>query len=182
MKSFQNIASVLLILNSLSLFSCGQKPVYFPDLPVSEVTPYFSEASQTQAIDTAFYEVKDANGHLLGTVLFSSPYSDHIKGYNGRTPLLIALDAEGRISKVVLLVNHETPRFAQHVEDNGLYEVWNGLTPAEALDKNVDAISGATFTSNRVKNSLITRLKVYERQLKKDRTEQKNFWQRLFSK
>jgi len=148
----------------VALFSCGLK---LPELPVSEVQPYFADAAKTKAIDTAFYEVKDAKGNKLGTVLFSSPYSDGVKGFNGPTPLLIALDADGRIKNVVLLENQETPRFAQHVVEGGLYEAWNGLTPDEALDKEVDAVSGATYTSNGVKNSLKARLQAYQRQVKK---------------
>ncbi len=148
----------------VALFSCGPK---LPELPVSEVQPYFADAAKTKAIDTAFYEVKDAKGNKLGTVLFSSPYSDGVKGFNGPTPLLIALDADGRIKNVVLLENEETPRFAQHVVEGGLYEAWNGLTPDEALDKEVDAVSGATYTSNGVKNSLKARLQAYQRQVKK---------------
>ena len=144
--------------------SCGPK---FPELPVSEIKPYFSDAAKTKAIDTAFYEVKDAKGKKLGTVLFSSPYSDNIKGFNGPTPLLIALDAEGRIKDVVLLENQETPVYAKRVVEGGLYQAWNGLTVDEVLDNQVDAISGATYTSNGVKKSLIARLKAYQRQLKK---------------
>ena len=148
----------------VALCSCGPK---FPELPVSEIQPYFGDAAKTKAIDTAFYEVKDAKGNKLGTVLFSSPYSDQIKGFNGPTPLLIALDAAGRIKTVALLENEETPRFAQSVVEGGLYESWNGLTVEEALDKQVDAVSGATYTSNGVKKSLTARLKAYQRQLKK---------------
>jgi len=48
-----------------------------------------------------------------------------------------------------------------------LYQKWVGLTPAEALKEDVDAISGATYTSNGVKKSLVERLKAYERQIKK---------------
>ena len=148
----------------VALCSCGPK---FPELPVSEIQPYFGDAAKTKAIDTAFYEIKDAKGNKLGTVLFSSPYSDNIKGFNGPTPLLIALDAEGHIKNVVLLENQETPVYAKHVMEGGLYESWNGLTVEEALDKHVDAVSGATYTSDGVKKSLITRLEVYQRQLKK---------------
>ena len=148
----------------VALCSCGPK---FPELPVSEIQPYFGDAAKTKAIDTAFYEVKDAKGNKLGTVLFSSPYSDQIKGFNGPTPLLIALDADGRIKTVALLENEETPRFAQSVVEGGLYESWNGLTVEEALGKQVDAVSGATYTSNGVKKSLTARLKAYQRQLKK---------------
>lgn len=166
MNVILRITTSLLFIGTLSLTSCSQK-VQWPDLPVSEATPYFADVAKTHTVDTAFYEIQNAKGAKLGTILFSSPYSDDIKGFNGPTPLLIALDAEGRIKDVVLLENQETPRYAQHVKEGGLYSEWNGLTPAEALLKEVDAISGATYTSKGVKRSLFARLTAYERQLKK---------------
>ena len=156
-----------LMLATVLSFSACQQEVKWPALPVEEVKDYFADAAKTKTIDTAFYEIKDAKGNKIGTVLYSSPYSDDIKGFNGPTPLMIALDAEGRIQQVVLLENEETPRFAQRVVDGGLYEAWNGLTPSEAIGKEVDAVSGATYTSTGVKQSLVARLKAYERQLKK---------------
>ena len=164
MRTIHKFAGFFLLAAMLGLCNCGPK---LPELPVAEVKPYFADAAKTKAIDTAFYEVKDAKGNKLGTVLYSSPYSDNVKGFKGPTPLLIALDADGRIKNVVLLENQETPNFAQRVVDGGLYEAWNGLTPDEALNKEVDAVSGATYTSNGVKKSLIARLQAYQRQLKK---------------
>ena len=166
MKNHKITLCALLAVSILGLGSCRQA-VKWPALPIEEATPYFSDAAKAQTIDTAFYEIKDAKGNTLGTILFSSPYSDGVKGFNGPTPLLIALDAEGRIKDVVLLENEETPRFAQRVVEGGLYEAWNGLTVDEALRKDVDAVSGATYTSNGVKKSLVARLKAYQRQLKK---------------
>ena len=163
MNVIKKTLGALMAAGVLALCSCGPK---LPELPVEEVKPYFSDAAKTKAMDTAYYEVKDAKGNKLGTVLFSSPYSDGIKGFNGPTPLLIALDAEGRINNVVLLENQETPVYAKRVVDGGLYQAWNGLTVDEALDKQVDAVSGATYTSNGVKKSLIARLKAYQKQLK----------------
>ena len=163
--------------------SCSpQPPVRLPDLPLAQVQPYFSEAAEVQTVDTSYYQVKDANGTLIGTVLLSAPFSASVSGYNGPTPLLIALDTEGRIKEVVLLDNHETPRFAQRVVDGGLYQAWDGLTVEEALAKPVDAVSGATYTSKGVKNSLALRLQAYQRQLTKDYSANKpSFWQRLFA-
>lgn len=163
MNVIKKTLGALMAAGVVALCSCGPK---LPELPVEEVKPYFADAAKTKAMDTAYYEVKDAKGNKLGTVLFSSPYSDGIKGFNGPTPLLIALDAEGRINNVVLLENQETPNFAKRVGDGGLYQAWNGLTVDEALDKQVDAVSGATYTSNGVKKSLVARLKAYQRQLK----------------
>ena len=164
MKTRHLFAGLLMLTAALGLGSCGPK---LPELPVADVKPYFADAAKTKAIDTAFYEVKDAKGNKLGIVLYSSPYSDNVKGFNGPTPLLIALDAEGRIKEVALLENQETPRFAQRVVEGGLYEAWKGLTVDEALNQDVDAVSGATYTSNGVKNSLVARLKAYQRQVKK---------------
>jgi len=165
-KSFAFALTAMMAAGVVAFCSCGQK-VQWPDLPVSEATPYFGDAAKTRTIDTAFYEIQNAKGDKLGTILFSSPYSDEVKGFNGPTPLLIALDAEGRIKNVVLLENKETPQYAQHVTNGGLFASWDGLTVDEALNTEVDAVSGATFTSNGVKRSLIARLQAYQRQLKK---------------
>ncbi len=163
MNVIKKALGTLMATSIVALCSCGPK---LPELPVSEIQPYFGDAAKTKAIDTAYYQVKDAKGDLLGTVLYSSPYSDGIKGFNGPTPLLIALDAENRIKNVVLLDNQETPRFAQRVVDGGLYDAWNGLTVEEALNQDVDAITGATYTSNGVKKSLMVRLEAYQKQMK----------------
>ena len=165
MKNHKITLCTLLAIGMLGMSSCGSK-VKWPALPIEEATPYFSDAAKVQTIDTAFYEIKDAKGNKLGTILFSSPYSDGVKGFNGPTPLLIALDAEGRIKTVALLENKETPRFAQRVVEGGLYEAWNGLSVDEALGKDVDAVSGATYTSDGVKKSLVARLKAYQKQMK----------------
>ena len=163
MNIMRRTLGTLIAIGTVALCSCGPK---LPELPVEQIKPYFGDAAKTKAIDTAYYEIKDAKGAMIGTVLFSSPYSDGIKGFNGPTPLLIALDAEGHIKNVVLLENQETPVYAKRVVEGELYQAWNGLTVDEALDKQVDAVSGATYTSNGVKKSLIARLKAYQRQLK----------------
>ncbi len=104
-------------------------------------------------------EVYDAGKKLLGYAVYSKPASDGIKGYNGETPVLIALDTKKVILGVWLLANQETPKFAKKVEDAGFYKNWNGLTVKQALKKDVDAVSGATFTSNAVTKSVQAALK-----------------------
>lgn len=173
----------LFVAGVLALYSCSpQTPMPLPEIPLSTVTPYFSEAAEVQVIDTSYYQVKDADGTVLGTVLFSMPYTATVNGYNGPTPLLITLDAENRIKNVVMLDNRETPRFAERVADAGLFQSWDGLSVDEAILKPVDAVSGATYTSTGVKNSLIVRLQAYQRQINKDYNANKpSFWQKLFT-
>ena len=99
-------------------------------------------------------EVYDGDRKLLGYAVYSKPASDGIKGYNGETPVLIALSPKKVILGVWLLENKETPKFAKKVEDDGFYKNWNGLTVKQALKKEVDVVSGATYTSNGVIKSV----------------------------
>lgn len=183
MKVIHTTFGSLLVAGLLAFSSCEpQAPVQLPEIPLATVTPYFSEAAEVQAIDTSFYQVKDAEGNLLGTMLYSMPYTATVNGYNGPTPLLIALDAKNCIKNVVLLENRETPRFVQIAAEGGLFQEWDGLNVEEAISKPVDAVTGATFTSNGVKSSLILRLQAYQRQLKEYRTPvEPKFWQKLFT-
>lgn len=99
-------------------------------------------------------EVYDQSGALLGYAVYSKPASDGIKGYAGETPVLIALNPKKVIIGVYALPNVETPRFAQRVQDAGFYNNWNGLTIKKAKKKKVDTVSGATFTSRAVAQSV----------------------------
>ena len=75
--------------------------------------------------------------------------SQEVKGFNGPTPLLITI-AKDKIVKVEALENSETPGFFQRMKDGGMLERWNGKTVDEALAAQVDAVAGATYSSNAV--------------------------------
>ena len=98
--------------------------------------------------------VYDSQKKLLGYVVYSKPASDGIKGYAGETPVVIAFSTKKVITGVYLLPCQETPGFAHRVEEAGFYKNWNGLTVKKALKKEVDAVSGATFTSTAVAKSV----------------------------
>lgn len=95
-------------------------------------------------------EVYDVQGKMLGYVVYSTPVSDTINGFNGPTPVVIAFNTKKVITGVYALPNRETPKFAQHVQDAGFYNNWNGLTVKKARKKKVDTVSGATYTSRAV--------------------------------
>ena len=125
MKTFHVILGGLLVAGFFAFSGCEpQIPVELPAIPLASVEPYFSEAAEIEAIDTSYYQVKDAEGNLLGTVLFSMPYSASVNGYNGTTPLLITLDAENHITNVVLSVSRRTG-FINH----GTASAWTRLWP-----------------------------------------------------
>lgn len=105
-------------------------------------------------------------------ILQSSPYTDKIIGFAGPTPLEITLNDSGKISDIKLLKNKDTPAYVQIAIDGGLLNAWNGLTPQEALAKQVDAVSGATFSSRGIIQTVQKRLEVYEAQRSNATTSQ----------
>ena len=102
---------------ALSTFAFAQCTSYTPtekDLPIetlTELQTVFPKAAYVELTAEATYAVKNDTGKVIGTVLLSSPYSDDIKGFNGPTPLQIALDNNGKIIEVRVLDNNETPKF-----------------------------------------------------------------------
>lgn len=80
-------------------------------------------------------------------VVHTSGMPGTIAGYAGPVPLDITI-ANGRIAAVEALPNAETPSFFEHAKS--LLPAWNGLTPEEALTTQVDAVSGATYSSNAI--------------------------------
>ena len=74
-------------------------------------------------------------------------------GYDGPTPLKITI-VKGVVAKVEALPNTETPRFFDLVLQSGLLKAVVGKTPAEAAKMPLDAVSGATYSSEAVIENL----------------------------
>lgn len=128
------------------------------DVSMEQVRLVFPDAARLHSVDTSWAEVYNSRQQKVGEIILSSPYADRVIGFAGRTPLLIALDTTETITQVLLLDNVESPSFVRSVENAGLFNSWNGLSLADALHKNVDNVSGATYTSRAVVNSLQVRL------------------------
>lgn len=94
------------------------------------------------------------NNEKIGVMLNSSPKSDSIYGYVNATPVLIGIDPDNKIAGIQLLKNHESPDFVESVRKSGLLNSWNGLDIKEAIEKKTDAVSGATYTSTSVINTV----------------------------
>lgn len=70
-----------------------------------------------------------------------------IIGFNGPTPVEITV-VSGNIVDIKALPNMEGPRYMQAVRDGGLLKKLVGKSVKEAKDIELDAVSGATYTSN----------------------------------
>lgn len=96
--------------------------------------------------------------------LYTEEYCQDIVGFNDIIPLEINM-VDGKIANINILDNKETPRFLQKVTDEELVENFYGLTPEEAINLDIDAVSGATYSSNAIIKSVKTRMEIYEKEM-----------------
>ena len=133
------------------------EPKYNLTFTLDDAKKNFPEADSLALEDVNLYNVFD-DGNKIGTIVNTSPFSDEIYGYNSTTPLTIFLNENDRISEVEICENRETRGYLNKVINSGYLDLWDGLTPKEAATYNVDAVSGCTFTSIAVAQSLQVRM------------------------
>ena len=102
--------------------------------------------------DTIPVETVSVDGDGATVINTTEIGKDYI-GYAGPTPVEITIQ-DNKITKVKALENKETPEFFGAVRNSDLLDAYNGLTPAEAAQKKLDAVSGATYTSDAIINNM----------------------------
>jgi len=97
-------------------------------------------------------------------IVNTTTLTQDVIGYNGTTPLKIYIK-DDKIQKIEALPNDETPGFFARVQEN-LLNKWNGMTVKQAATAEVDAVSGATFSSNAVKANVKAGVNYYQKHKK----------------
>ena len=107
------------------------------------------EKVELTEVDSASWTVATKEGQPLGTIVTSAPYTPDVKGFAGPTPLYVYLDTKGTIKQIVAQDNAETPDFFKKAF-SALVPQWIGTKSKEAASKDVDAVTGATFSSHAI--------------------------------
>ena len=141
----------------------NQQPKFNLNISLEDVNKYYEEADSISLENVNFYYVFN-DGNIIGTVMNTSPYSDEIYGYNSVTPLNIYLDSCDKIVEVEMCENRESRGFVNKVINSGFLDSWDGLTVEEAAKHHVDAVSGSTFSSIAMAQSLQTRMSLLSQQ------------------
>ena len=82
------------------------------------------------------------------TVINTTSLATDIEGYVGCTPVKVYIKG-GKVLRVESLENEETPKYFNMVE-KGLMKKWNGMPVKTAEKCKVDAVTGATVSSEAV--------------------------------
>ncbi len=79
-------------------------------------------------------------------VIYTGDIAKKVMGYQGPTPLNITIK-NGKIESIEALANQESPKYMRRAE-RGIFPQYIGKTVNQALKMKVDAVTGATYTSN----------------------------------
>ena len=93
-------------------------------------------------------------------VINTTEIGKNVEGYNGPTPLKIYIN-NNKVEKIEALKSFETPKYYVKVK-KALLEKWNGLKVKEAQALQVDAVTGATFSSEAVVENVQLGLDYYQ--------------------
>lgn len=133
------------------------QPKYEFVMSLDEAKTHFPKADSISRNENNSYHIYE-NGNIIGLAVNTSPFSDDIFGYNSITPLTIYIDENDKIIEVEVCPNKESRGYMNKVLKSGYLKSWDGLDIVEALNHQIDAVSGCTYTSTAISQSLQIRL------------------------
>lgn len=98
-----------------------------------------------------------------GTVVINTSSLTDVAGYSGKTPLEITVSAEGVIEDIETLPTTETKRFFKRA--SAVLDSIKGHSVTEAMTMQVDAVSGATLSSNALLENVHEGLALYSKEM-----------------
>ena len=93
-------------------------------------------------------------------VINTTTLGKSIEGYNGPTPLKVFIK-KNKVEKIEFLKSQESPKYYAKVKKE-LGDKWNGLKVKDAQAQQVDAVTGATFSSEAVIKNVQLALDYYQ--------------------
>ena len=94
------------------------------------------------------------------TVVNTTTLGKDVEGYNGPTPLKVYIN-KNKVEKIEFLKSMESPKYYAKVK-KALMDKWNGLKVKDARTQQVDAVTGATFSSEAVIKNVQIALDYYQ--------------------
>ncbi|MCB2160461.1 FMN-binding protein [bacterium] len=120
------------------------------------ILPYlqqlYPQAGRIEKLPTGNYAAYSADGHgILGYISIGTA-----SGYGGPLNLAVSTNQNGEITGMVIIDHRETPSFMMRVASNRFFEslVGKAYTAPFSLGDDVDAISGATYTSRAIAHAV----------------------------
>lgn len=118
---------------------------------VKEAERIFPGAGEFTLLKPGVYQVRDNDSNVLGSLYLETiGDSERQFGYAGTIEIAVLFDKEQRVAGVLIGKNQETPSFLNRVRAARFLESWNKLKMNEIPGKEVDFVTGATYSSSAI--------------------------------
>ncbi len=94
------------------------------------------------------------------TIINTTLLGKNVRGFKGQTPVKIYI-TDNKIQKIEALKNQDTPQFFNKAK--ALLEKFEGKSVKKAANLQVDAVSGATYSSKALKKNVELGLEYYQK-------------------
>ena len=94
-------------------------------------------------------------------VVNTTTLANDVEGYNGTTPVEVYIK-KNKIVKVVPLKSQEGPKYVAKVK-KGMLPKYEGMNVKKGTVADVDAVTGATFTSEAIKENVKRAVAYYKK-------------------
>ena len=156
------IAILLLIHDQHRANLNAQQTNPLQNINIQQAQSFFPEAYSLKPDDNAKggISVYSESKRFLGYVIMTSPQSDKILGYAGPSNMLIGLDKHHTIVGVNLLSSADTQTYVDEIVNSPTFwQQYNDMTWGEPFKlDNIQAISGATMTSQAITAAIVYRM------------------------
>ena len=103
---------------------------------------------------------KENGSYVVNTTMLGKD----VQGYAGTTPVKVYIK-KNKVEKVEFLKNQETPKYFARVK-KAMQTKWDGLKVKDAATQKVDAVTGATLSSDAVIKNVQLGLEYYQKNKK----------------
>lgn len=94
-------------------------------------------------------------------IINTTTLAQDVEGYNGPTPVEVYIK-KNKIVKVVPLKSQEGPKYVAKVK-KGMLPSYEGMNVKKGSVQDVDAVTGATFTSDAIKENVRRAVAYYQK-------------------
>jgi hypothetical protein len=120
-------------------------------LVVEDVSPIFEEVTKVEKEgDSCVFAIYGKSGEAEAKAISVIPGEENPGGYGGKITLAVVLDLEDKVLGIRPVHHNETGSFIEMLTKKGFFDSWKGLLATEALNKDVDTVTGATMSTRAV--------------------------------
>ena len=138
------------------------EPSEICNLSVEDVSPVFGDATKVEKSgNSCIFTIFGKSGEPEAKAVSVLPGEDNPGGYGGKIRIAVILGFNDKVLGVRPIHHNETGSFIEMLTNKGFFDSWKGLPATEALNRNVDTITGATMSTKAIISMVKSNLSNY---------------------